>query len=172
MSEIIRGRDCIVFFKGDTYTVAVDPLMVAGGWPGGQGIMWTSTGTDDRVATYANGLYGGILIWGSDESADQYTAMTGQYRTYRYATFMAGGALISTSTYERYTYASRLAGGPFVPLQYGPNDLLYLSLRGYWTKENELTLSGSPFAPAFFTGFVAQIPKASNNMFLGVQTSF
>ena len=29
-----RSRDCVVFFKGDTQTVAVDPAMVSGGWPG------------------------------------------------------------------------------------------------------------------------------------------
>jgi len=162
----------VVFFKGDIYTVTVGPAMLAGGWPGGQGVTWAPGPKDERVVTYSNGLYGGILISGSDEITDQYTAMTGQFRTYQFATFMAGGALISTSTYERYTYASRIAGGPFVPLVYAPNDVLYLSSRGYWTKEDELTLSGSSLAPAFFAGFVAQIPKPSNRSFLGVQTSF
>jgi hypothetical protein len=170
--EILRGRDCIVFYYGDLYPVAVSQDMVDNGWPGGQGVTWVNSAQDERMVTYSNGLYGGLLIWGSDESGDRFTSMTGQFRRYRYATFLAGGALISTSTYERYTYASRVGPGPLVPLQYGPNDVLYLSLRGYWTNEDEPTLAGAAYAPAFFTGFVAQVPKASNNWFLGVQTSF
>jgi hypothetical protein len=170
-SDILRSRDCVVFFKGDAYTVAVDPAMVASGWPGGQGVMWAASAVDDRVVTYSNGLYGGFLVWGSDESGDRYTSMTGQSKAYRYATFISGGALLSTTTYERYTYTSRLGVGPYAPLVYKPNDILYLSLRGYWTVEDELTLSGNPLAPAFFAGFVAQVPKATNNYFLGVQTS-
>lgn len=171
MPEILRSRDCVVFFKGDTQTVAVDPAMVSGGWPGGQGVQWVSSASDERVVTYSNGLYGGFLVWGSDEDGDKYTAITRQQPTYRYATMFSGGCLISTSSYERYTYASRTGGGPLVPLVYQAQDILYLSIRGLWTKEDEMTLSGSPFAPAFFTGFVAQIPKASNRFFLGIQTS-
>jgi len=171
MSEIFRSRDCIVFFKGDSTTVTVDAAMVAGGWPGGQGVQWVGTIGDDRVVTYSNGLYGGFLVWGSDETGDRFTAITNQQTAYRYATMFFGGCLISTSSYERYTYASRIGGGPLVPLVYQPNDPLYFSLRGLFTNEDELTISGSPLAPAFFVGFVAQIPKALNKFFLGVQTS-
>ena len=171
MPEILRSRDCIVFFKGDAYPVAVADAMVAGGWPGGQGVTWAQGQSDLRTVTYSNGLYGGLLIWGSDEAGDDYAASTRSQPTYRYATLLAGGSLISTSTYERYTYASRLAGGPFVPITYKINDPLYFSLRGYWTNEDEATIAVRPYAPCFFTGFVAQIPKASNRFFLGVQTS-
>lgn len=171
MPEILRFRDCIVFFKGDTQTVAVSPAMVAGGWPGGQGVQWVASTSDERVVTYSEGLYGGFLIHGSDEVGDRFTAITRQQPVYKYATMFSGGCLISTSSYERYTYASRIGGGPLVPLTYQVQDILYLSKRGLWTKENELTLSGSPLAPAFFTGFVAQTPKASNQLFLGIQTS-
>jgi len=170
MSEIIRSRDTIVFFKGDSQTVVVSQAMVNGGWPGGQGVQWVNSGSDDRMVTYSSGLYGGFLVWGSDEDGDQFTAMTRQQPHYRYATMFSGGCLISTTSYERYTYASRL-GGPLVPLVYQVQDILYLSLRGLWTNEDEMTASGALLAPAFFTGFVAQVPKASNRFYLGIQTS-
>jgi len=170
MSEIVRSRDCVVFFYGDRQTVAVSAAMVTGGWAGGQGVQWANAVTDERLVTYSKGLYGGFLVWGSDESADQFTAMTRQQLVYRYATMFSGGCLMSTTSYEKYTYASRIAG-PLVPLVYLPNDVLYLSLRGLWTKEDELTLSGDPLAPAFFTGFVAQVPKVTNSFFMGIQTS-
>lgn len=169
MPEIFRSRDCVVFYKGDSQTVAVDQAMVDGGWPGGQGVQWVDSTSDDRVVSYSTGLYGGFLVWGSDEEGDRYTAVTRSQPHYRYATMFSGGCLIATSSYERYTYASRQAG-PLVSLTYGIQDALYLSQRGLWTNEDELTLSGSP-TPAFFTGFVAQVPKGSNRLFLGIQTS-
>lgn len=171
MPEIIRTRDCVVFFKGDSQTVIVSSAMVAGGWPGGQGVQWAGSIKDERLVTYSQGLYGGFLVWGSDEDGDRFTGMTRSQPYYRYATMFSGGTLMSTSSYEKYTYASRLGGGPLVPLVYGSNDILYLSRRGLWTKEEEMTPAGDPRAPAFFCGFVAQIPKPSNNHFLGIQTS-
>ncbi len=170
MRDILYARDCICFFKGDTQTVTVSPEMAAGGWPGGQGVQWVDSPIDDRVVTYSSGLYGGFLVWGSDEEGDRFTAITRQQPQYRYATMFSGG-LIATSSYEKYTYASRLAGPPYVSLVYAVQDILYLSLRGLWTKEDELTLSGSPLAPAFFTGFVARLPRASNRFFMGIQAS-
>jgi hypothetical protein len=171
MPEILRGRDCVVFYYGDRQPVTVSAAMVAGGWPGGQGVQWADAQTDVRMVTYAAGLYGGFLIWGSDEKGDQFTAMTRNQVVYATATMLSGGCLMATSSYERYTFASRVGPGPLVPLVYRINDPLYLSLRGLWTIEDELTLSGSPQAPAFFTGFVAQLPKARNQHFLGIQTS-
>lgn len=170
MPEIIRARDCVIFYKGDTQTVAVDSTMVAGGWAGGQGVRWVDSSADERVVSYSNGLYGGFLVWGSDEEGDKFTSSTRSQPHYRYATMFSGGCLMSTNSYERYTYASRLSG-PLVPLVYAPQDILFLSLRGLWTKEDEPTLAGTPTAPAFFTGFVAQRPKVDNNFFLGIQTS-
>lgn len=171
ITEIIRGRDCIVFFKGDAYTVIPSVALLASGWTGGIGVMWSPGTNDERTVSLSDGRYGGILIWGSNELADQYNSQTGNQVSCRFATFMAGGGLISTSSYERYTYASRLAG-PLVLITYRPNDFLYFSLRGLWTNENEATLTvpPRPWAPDFFTGFVAQVPKASNNWFLGIQT--
>jgi hypothetical protein len=173
MPEIIRSRDVIVFFKGDSYTVAVSQAMVTGGWPGGQGVMWVDppVGEDIRVVTYSSGLYGGLLVWGSDEQGDDFTALTRNQPHYRFATIFLGGSLISTSTYERYTYDSRTMGGPLVPIVYKVNDFLYFSLRGYWTNEDEVSKALLPYAPAFFTGVCAQVPKASNKFYLGIQTS-
>ena len=172
-SQLIRSSECIVYFMGDNYTVTVSQAMVDGGWPGGQGVTWVAAppGVDDRVVSYARGLYGGILIFGSNEANTAYTSGTGSQQCYRYATIACGGSLISTSTYERYTYASRVAGGPLVPISYGIGNWLYFSLRGYFTNEDELTLSGDPMAPCFFVGMCAQVPKDNNNFYLGVQTS-
>jgi hypothetical protein len=169
--DLLRSRDCVVFTKGETFAVAVSPAMIAGGWPGGQGVQWVNSTTDEFTVTYSSGLFGGYLIWGSNESADQYTAMTGQQLTYGYAVMVAGRGLISTRSYEQYTYASRLAGPPYVPLVYAASDLLFFSLRGLWTIEDELSLSGSPLAPAMPTGVVAQLPKNVNEFFLGIQVT-
>jgi hypothetical protein len=168
--DMIRSRDCILWSKGETFTPVIDQAMVASGWPGGQGVRWTNSGINEPIVTYSDGRWGGFLIWGSDESADQYTAMTRQQPTYQYALMVYGSPLISTSTYERYTYASRLVP-PLVALVYTPEDRLYFSLRGLWTKEDELTLSASPFAPAIPTGVVAQTPKAVNEFWLGIQVT-
>jgi hypothetical protein len=171
MSEIIRSRDAVVFFYGDRQPVTVSSAMVVGGWPGGQGVQWANTAADVRMVTYSTGLYGGFLIWGSDEVGDRFVSMTQTQVVYATATMFSGGCLMSTTSYERYTYASRTGGGPLVPIIYKINDPLYFSLRGLWTSEDELTLSLNPLAPAFFTGFVAQLPKNSNRYYLGIQTS-
>jgi hypothetical protein len=169
--DIVRGRDCVLFSKGDMHPVVVDPTMVQGGWPGGQGVQWVDSTIEDPVVTYSHGLYGGFLLWGSDESADQFVSSTRVQLVYpQSAVMVAGNAVMSTSSYERYTYASRIAG-PLVPLVYAPKDPLFFSLRGLWTKEDELTLSASPLAPAFFTGFTIQVPSPINQFFLGVQSS-
>jgi hypothetical protein len=170
MPEILRSRDCIIFFKGDTQTVTVSQTMVDHGWPGGQGVQWVDTSSDDRVVTYSNGLYGGFLLWGSDEAGDDFASSTRSQPHYRYATMLSGGSLIATSSYERYSYASRLSG-PLVLLSYTASQPLYFSRRGLWTTEDEMTLAGDLHAPAFFSGFVAQVPKVANRFFLGVQTS-
>jgi len=169
--DLIRSRDCIVFSKGDTHMTEVDAAMLQGGWPGGQGVQWVDSSTAQVVSTYSNGLFGGFMLWGSDESADQFISSTKNQIVYETGVMMAGNAVISTSSYEKYTYASRIGPGPLVPLVYVPKQVLYFSLRGLWTNEQELTLSGSPLAPNFFTGFVMQAPMPINQFFLGIQAS-
>ena len=138
--DLIRSRDCVIFSKGPAHNVAVDATLISGGWPGGQGAQWVASDADEPTVTYSAGLFGGFLIWGSNESADLFTAMTGSQLVYGHAVMMTGRAVISTSSYERYTYASRIAG-PLVPLVYTAHQLLYFSLRGLWTNEDEMTLS-------------------------------
>lgn len=170
MPEIFRSRDCIVFVKDETFTVTVSSAMVAGGWPGGQGVQWADSTKDEFAVTYSRGPFGGFLVWGSDEAGDDFAASTRNQPHYRFATLVCGSNLISTSSYERYTLASRLSP-PLVALTYSPDQPLYFSLRGLWTSEDELTISGDPSAPSPVAGYVAQVPKASNSNFLGVQTA-
>ena len=170
MTEVFRSRDCVMFFKGDLYTVTVSPAMLAQGWLGGQGVMWTAGVNDERTVTFSDGRFGGFVLWGSNEAADQHTAITESQETYRFATFCTGGCLISTNTYEQYTWASRTLGGPLVPIVYQANDDLYFSVRGWFTNEDEATLAALPHAPDILVGFVSQIPKENNQFYLGVQT--
>ncbi len=171
MPEILRTRDVVVLFKGDAYPVAIDPAMRANGWAGGQGVRWVDSPLDEFRVGYSDGLYGGFLLWGSDEAADKFTAMTGQQPTYGYAVMCAGGWLISTSTYEKYTYASRVAG-PLVPITYTVGERLLFSLRGLFTNEDEWALSLDPRAPnTYYIANVVQVPSAANNNFILLQTS-
>lgn len=169
MPEIFRSRDVIVLVKDDTFTVAVDDAMVAAGWAGGTGVQWVGSADDEMIVTFSDGPFAGFLVWGSDEAGDDYTAQTRNQPHYRFATMFGGAALIMTPTYERYTLASRLAG-PLVPLVYNVNQPLYLSLRGLWTNEDELTITADPRAPSPLAGFVAQTPKANNDNYIGIQT--
>jgi len=171
--DIVRSRDCVIFGKGDSHIVTVDEAMLQGGWAGGQGVTWVDSPLQDVVVSYSTGLYGGFMLWGSDESADQFVSSTRSQLVHpSSAVMMAGNAIMSTSSYERYTYASRVAGGPYVPLVYTPKDPLFFSRRGLWTNEDEASMAPAlPFAPCFFTGFVIQRPAPINQFFLGIQTS-
>lgn len=172
MPEIQRTRDCVIFFKGDTYSVTLDEGLVVSGWRGGQGCQWVAPTRDDFLVSASDGLYAGFFLWGSDESSDQYTAMTRQQPTYRYAVIGGGGWLIATTSFEQYTYASRVGGGPLVPIVYNESDRLLFSLRGFWTKEDEWTLSGDPRAPnSYYIGFVAQAPSSHLDGYMTIQTS-
>ncbi len=169
MFEIFHTRDCIVYFKDDAYTVIPDDTLVQAGWPGGQGVQFSGCVSEGFLVKFSRGHFGGFLVWGSDETGDRYTGVTRNQLHYRFATMLSGAALMSTSSYERYTWASRQAG-PLVPLVYQTNEKLYLSLRGLWTNEDELSLSGDPKAPASLAGIAAQAPKTENSLFLGIQT--
>ncbi len=172
MPEIFRTRDVVVLAKGDAYTISVDAAMQAGGWPGGQGVRWVDSTIDMFTGTYSDGEFCGFLLWGSDEVADQLTSYVENQPLYGFAVLCAGGWVISTSTYEQYTYASRIGGGGLVPLAYVAGDRLRFSLRGYFTTEDEWTLSGDPRAPnELFVGQVAQVPGPTNKNYLGVETT-
>jgi len=170
--ELPRSRDCIALMKGDAYPVTVSTAMAVGGWQGGQGVQWVSSSKDEFLVTYSDGYYAGFMLWGSNEEGDKHTAMSGNQSFYRFATCGAGGWQISTRSYEKYTYASRIGGGPLVPITYNASDRLVFSLRGYWTVQDEWTLSGDPRgANTYYIGFVSQVPSAVNNFYLGIQVS-
>lgn len=166
-----RTRDCYTLVKGDSYTVAVNQAMVTSGWAGGQGVMWVDSPRDEFLVGISDGLYGGFMLWGSDEPSDQFTGMTGNEPLYGFGTMCCGGWLISTLAFEKYTWASRQAG-PLVPIVYTAGMRLRFSLRGYWTPADEWTESGDPRAPNnFFNGSIIQAPSADNNDYLTLQTS-
>lgn len=172
MTEVARTRDVIVFFKGATLTVDVTDADASEGWVGGQGFQWVPTTGDRLVATKSDGLYGGLALWGSAESSDEYVATTRNQPTYRYVVLMAGGWMIATLNFEKYTYASRTGGGPLVPISYAASDRLVLSLNGLLTKEDEWTLAGDPRAPNnYYIAFVAQAPIPERNNYMTVQVS-
>src|SRR5271154_584604 len=127
--DIFRDRDVIIFDKGKTFTVNLNQTMVFNGWRGGQGVQYTTPQYDEPYVTFSNGVACGFLLWGSNEAADQYTAMTENQPTYAFATMGAGSWLISTATYEQYTYESRVGGGQLIPLVYNASDRLLFSLR-------------------------------------------
>lgn len=171
MPEIFRSRDCVVLLKDDAYTATVDAAMVAAGWPGGQGVRWVdSAPSDEFLVTFSDGRIAGFLVWGSDETGDDHTATTRNQQHYQFATLFGGSALILTTSFEQFTLASRLVG-PLVPLTYNVNDRVYFSLRGLWTVEDEMTISGHPQAPASSAGYVAQVPKSINGFWVGIQTT-
>lgn len=174
MPEFNPTRDVEVLFKGDSYSVSVDQTMRSGGWIGGQGVKWIdSPSRDEFLVTYSDGLYGGFLLWGSDEPADQYIAMVQQQPAYGYAVLCAGGWLMQTRAFERFTYASRL-GGPLVPIVYTVGQRLVFSLRGLFTNEDEWTLSGDPRAPnGYFIANVVDVPRPNlkGEYYITLQTS-
>jgi len=169
--ETPRNYDCVVLFKGDTYTVEPDDELRANGWQGGQGVMWTSNPADGFHVTRSDGLYCGFLLKGSSEPIDRGTSMDHSQQVYQFAVLCAGGWLICTTAFERYTWASRQVG-PLVPIVYHESDRLVFSNRGLWTNEDEWTLSGDPRAPNnYYTGFLAQVPTAANEWYMTLQVS-
>lgn len=168
--EILRTRDFVIFKKGDTQVVSISPALARSGWLGGQGVQWVDVGRDDFVVEASDGQVQGFLLWGSDESSDQFTAMTRNQPAYGFGVMGYGGWLFSTTTFERYTYASRVAP-PLVEIVYRAQDELVFSLRGRLTNEDEWTLSGDPRAPNDnVMGVVVQAPSAVlTNNYLTVQ---
>lgn len=169
MTEIVRERDVVVLVKGATTPVVVHPSLAQ--WAGGQGVTWADSSNDEFLVRASDGTYGGFLYEASTLDGNEYTALDGSASKYRYATLCAGSWVISTRTYEKYTYASRQSG-PLVPITYHVGDRLRFSLRGLFSSEDEWLLSSDPRGSnQLFVGTVAQIPSASNKMFLTLQTS-
>jgi len=168
--EINRSRDVIVLVKDLGFPVQLSSVMTQNGWPGGQGVQWYSSGSDDFTVTFSDGEVAAFLLWGSNEAADQYISYTENQPTYRFGTACVGTWIVSTSTFERYTLQSRLVP-PLVDNVYTPGTRLRFSLRGYFTPQDEWTISGDPRAPNnFFVGTIIQAPNAGNNYFLMVES--
>lgn len=169
--DIPRTRDCIVLVEDLSFPVTVDDTMAQNGWPGGQAVTWAATPDDIFLATYSDGTYGGFVLWGSNESSDQFIAYTGNQPLYKFAVACTGTWVITTLAYEKYTLQSRLVG-PLVPNIYVVGQRLRFSLRGLWTPQDEWTIFGDPRAPNnFLVGSIIQIPNAANNNYLTVQTA-
>lgn len=178
----ILNRDLVFYHKGDTITPAVSADLAARGWAGGEFARWVDAGNGELTVDIADGRYCGFFGFGSDESGDQYTAITGQNTHYRYATVFFGGNVIYTRTYETIGYLGRNGLGPATPLVYEPNQHLYISENGRITNEDESDTilfpvhtfpDGSPITvPFVFFGIVSVPPSAASLNYLGVQTNF
>ena len=173
MAEIFRTRDVTVHFKGDAYPVAVHPDMIAQGWRGGQGVQWVDSPLDEFRVNYSDGIYGGFLLWGSDEMADRFLGMSGNQLVYGYAILCAGGWLASFDTYERYTWDSRHGIGPAnVPIVYTVGERLVFSNRGWFTNEDEWAKIADPRGNnTYYVAYVVQVPRPENEYRLVLQTS-
>jgi hypothetical protein len=138
---------------------------------GGSGVTWAATQSDTFLATYSDGTYGGFLLWGSDEPADQLVSYVRNQPTYRFGVACFGTWVISTLAYERYTLESRLIP-PLVQNVYPVGQRLRFSLRGLWTIEDEWTISGDARGSNdYLIGSIMQAPSARNNFHLLIQTA-
>lgn len=170
MPEIVRNRDVVIFRKGDGTTVRAAPSMVSTEWVGGQGIEWFDVGEDDVTVQITDGVGGGFILWGADEDSDRFTGMTRNQPVYEFVVVGLGGWLISTRSFEQFTFATRGLPSP-TPIVYQAQELLFFSLSGLWTNEDEWTLDGDPRAPnENIMGVVAQVPASANNNYLAIHT--
>lgn len=169
--EIPRTRDVIVLVTDLSVPVMVTDAMATAGWVGGQGVTWAHSPDDNFLATFSDGTYGGFLLWGSNETADQFSAYTGNQPTYKFGVACTGTWIISTLAFEKYTLQSRLIP-PLVQNVYTVGQRLRFSLRGLFTTQDEWTIFGDPRAPNnFLVGSIVQAPNATNNNYLMIQTA-
>ena len=166
-----RTRDVIVIVKDITFPVRIDDALAQNGWPGGQAVQWAPSNSDGFHVEASDGILTSFLLWGSNEEADQLISYVENQPKYRFAVGCIGSWIISTSTFERYTLQSRLAP-PLVENVYVPGEKVRVSLRGYFTSQDEWTISGDPRAPNDnVVGTVIQAPATYNNNYLMLQTS-
>lgn len=176
------NRDLAFLHKGDTITAKITPALAAIGWSGGQFARWVDDGSGEFTLDIADGRYCGFFGFGSDESADQFTAMTNQNTTYDYVVLFFGGNVCYTRTYEVYGYMARHSLGPVVPLVYEANQALYISENGKITNEDESDTAlfpihtfpdGSPIVARFvFFGICGVPPSTASLNYIGIQTNF
>lgn len=164
------GPDLVIETKGGTLPVRLDATLLRDGWRAGQAVIWTSgPSSEELFVTPSDGFACGILFDSSE--GDRLTSMSGNQPYYGSSVLCVGGWLVRTQTYEKYTYASRQSG-PLVEIEYTPSSPLYFSLRGFWTLEDEWTLSGDPRAPnSNVYGYVVAPPSTWNLGYLSVQVS-
>jgi len=167
--DLIRSRDCQILRADIVVPAKISTTMKNGGWAGGQGVMWSDSGSGDLEITYSDGRFGGFVLWGSTESSDEWAAYTNQSKYYGYTLVGISGWMVSTIAYEKYSLQSRLSG-PLIELVYTPSDILFFSSRGLWTNQDEMAILGSPFTPKQ-AGHVAQPPSSSNQFRLGLSTT-
>lgn len=169
--EIARTRDVIVLYKDLTIPVRLDNGLLQNGWPGGQGVQWAPSTSDNLVVTASDGIGCAFLLWGSDEESDQYVSYTQNQLASTHAIACTGTWIISTSSYESYTYESRQLA-PLVANTFVTGEQVYFSLRGLITPQDEWDITADPRAPnPYPVGTVIQPPSSSNNFYLMLQTS-
>ena len=168
--EIVRTRDVVVLKSDKTLPVKISSSLAQNGWPGGQGVQWAPSTSDEFKVDFSDGYQAAFLLWGSDETSDQFISYVGSQPKYEYAVACFGTWVISTSTFEKYTLQSRLIP-PLVENTFVPGEHVYFSLRGFFTPQDEWTIDGDPRAPnENYVGTVIQAPSSINNNYLMLQT--
>lgn len=175
--DLPRTRDCIALVTDLAFPVEIDEVLATRGFVGGSCCRWIPTGSDTFRVTVSDGTYGGFFLWGSRESADNFSAYTQNQEVHRFATVGVGTWVISTVAYERYTLRSRLTP-PLVEHVYEVGQRLKLSNRGLWYpaadgSDDEWNIVPNELGTEnpYLVGMIVQRPTAENNFHLMVQTS-
>lgn len=169
--EITRTRDVVVLYKDLAIPVRLDSSLLQAGWPGGQGVQWAPSSSDNLVVMASDGVGAAFLLWGSNEESDQFVSYTQNQLTSTHAVACTGTWIISTSSYESHTYESRQLG-PLVANTFVPGEQVFFSYRGLLTPQDEWDVNGDPRAPnPYPVGTVIQVPDSTNNFYLMLQTS-
>jgi len=169
--ELSTASDCVALVKDGWLSVRATSGLLASGWVGGQGATWEGSTTDTLTVGSSDGGAVGFLLWGSDESVDQWAPMTRSQLASGSVVLCYGTWVVSTIAFERYTLESRMAG-PLVENSYQPGKELLLSSRGYWTPQDEWSVLADPRAPnTQVLGVVVVPPSSLNGYRLTLQTN-